>query len=63
MTDADNLKSRVRELEATVDALTDDLVDMKERIDELEGGDNKNNRDEVGVGVDEEEESDDIYVA
>jgi uncharacterized protein YqgV (UPF0045/DUF77 family) len=58
-----DLRSRLKELETTVEALTDEIVEVQQRLDELEGEDG--GRDEVGVGVDEEEEKedDDIYVA
>lgn len=58
------LDSRLKELEATVDALTDEIVELRRRIDELEGSDEAMNEEEIGVGMDsEEEEEDDIYVA
>ncbi|MFP4187853.1 MAG: hypothetical protein ACLFR5_00365 [Halobacteriales archaeon] len=58
-----DLRSRLKELETTVDALTDEIVEVQQRLDELENGDC--DRDEIGVGVDEDEENegDDIYVA
>jgi uncharacterized protein YqgV (UPF0045/DUF77 family) len=58
-----DLRSRLKELETTVDALTDEIVEVQQRLDELE--DEDSDRNEVGVGVDEEEgtEDDDIYVA
>jgi len=61
-----DLRSRVKELETTVDALTDELVEVQQRLDELEAEeDGEGKRKEVGVGVDEldEEDDDDIYVA
>jgi prefoldin subunit 5 len=61
---SEDLRSRLKELETTVDALTDEIVEVQQRLDELEGTEERN---EVGVGVDEpedeEEEDDDIYVA
>lgn len=58
-----DLRSRLKELETTVEALTDEIVEVQQRLDELEG--EEGGRDEIGVGVDEEEkkEDDDIYVA
>jgi len=61
-----DLRSRVKELETTVDALTDELVEVQQRLDELEAEeDGEGKRKEVGVGVDEpdEQDDDDIYVA
>jgi prefoldin subunit 5 len=60
---SENLRSRLKELETTVDALTDEIVEVQQRLEELESQDG--DRDEVGVGVDEDEETedDDIYVA
>jgi predicted nucleic acid-binding Zn-ribbon protein len=60
---SDNLRSRLKELETTVDALTDEIVDIQQRLDEIE--EREAERNEIGVGVDEEEETedDDIYVA
>lgn len=56
------LDSRLRELEATVDALTDEIVELRQRLDELEGKEGE--RQEIGVDMDaEEEDEDDIYVA
>lgn len=56
------LDSRLRELEATVDALTDEIVELRRRLDELEGKEGE--RQEVGVDMDaQEEDEDDIYVA
>jgi len=59
----EDLRSRVKELETTVDALTDEIVDLQKRLDEVE--DEEEERDEVGVGVDErdDDEGDDIRVA
>ncbi|MCX2818689.1 MAG: hypothetical protein ACI9QA_000821 [Methanobacteriota archaeon] len=63
-----DLRSRLKELETTVDALTDEIVEIQQRLDEMENAEEK--RNEIGVGVDEEEgedegmnEDDDIYVA
>jgi predicted nucleic acid-binding Zn-ribbon protein len=60
---SEDLRSRLKELETTVDALTDEIVEVQQRLEELESRDG--DRDEIGVGVDEEEETedDDIYVA
>jgi uncharacterized protein YqgV (UPF0045/DUF77 family) len=59
---SEDLRSRVNELETTVDALTDEIVDLQKRLDEIEGDDEK--KQEVGVGVDEnEDDEDDIRVA
>jgi len=59
---SEDLRSRLKELETAVDALTDEVVEVQQRLDEMENGDGE--RDEIGVGVDEEEEQDDdIYVA
>lgn len=57
------LDSRLRELEATVDALTDEIVELRRRLDELEGKEGE--KEEIGVDMDteEEEDEDDIYVA
>ncbi len=66
MPDSDDLRSRLKELETTVDALTDEIVEVQQRLDELEAEEGeKGERKEVGVGVDEpdEEDDDDIYVA
>ena len=57
---SEDLRSRLNDLETTVDALTDEIVEVQQRLDEIEGRE----RDEIGVGVEEEEEEDDdIYVA
>jgi len=61
---SEDLRSRVNELETTVDALTDEIVDLQQRLDELEGSDE--DKDEIGVGVeksDDGDEDDDIRVA
>ena len=59
---SEDLRSRVNELETTVDALTDEIVDLQKRLDEIEGDDEE--KQEVGVGVDEnEDDEDDIRVA
>ncbi len=62
--------SRIRELEKTVDALTDELIDLKKRVAELEETEDVDiDREEIGVEEPEEEEGevekteDDIYVA
>lgn len=58
----DNLRSRLNELETTVEGLTKEIVEIQQRLDEVEGKDKE--RDEVGVAIDgEDEEGDDIYVA
>ena len=60
----EDLRSRVNELETTVDALTDEIVDLQQRLNELEGSDEE--KDEIGVGMEEKEDGDDdndIYVA
>lgn len=63
-------ESRIRELEKTVDALTDELIDLKKRVAELEDEpDVEIEREEIGVEEEEPEEGevekteDDIYVA
>ncbi len=64
-------ESRLRELEKTVDALTDELIDLKKRVAELEDEpDVEIEREEIGVEEEENEEEgevekteDDIYVA
>ncbi len=63
-------ESRLRELEKTVDALTDELIDMKKRVSELEDDEDVEiEREEVGVEEEKTEEDevekteDDIYVA
>jgi len=61
---SEDLRSRVKELETTVDALTDEVVDLQKRLDEMEKGDKEEDRDEVGVGIEEDEWDDnDIRVA
>ena len=59
---SEDLRSRVKELETTVDALTDEIVDLQHRLDEMESeGEEK---DEVGVGIEEDDgEDSDIHVA
>ena len=59
---SEDLRSRVKELETTVDALTDEIVDLQHRLDEMESeGEEK---DEVGVGIEEDDgEDSDIRVA
>ncbi|MDY6779041.1 MAG: hypothetical protein SV760_00520, partial [Halobacteria archaeon] len=64
-----------KELEETVDALTDEIVDLKQRVEDLEDGAtttssasasvdaDENDNDEPGVSLDETDEDDDIYVA
>lgn len=64
-------ESRLRELEKTVDALTDELIDLKKRVAELEDEpDVEIEREEIGVEEEEKNEEgevekteDDIYVA
>ncbi|MFW5930044.1 MAG: DUF7518 family protein [Halobacteriota archaeon] len=57
-------ESRLRELEKTVDALTDEVVDMQKRLDDLEDTrDTEIELDEVGVKEEAEKTEDDIYVA
>ncbi len=62
---SEDLRSRVNELETTVDALTDEIVDLQKRLDEVEGEGGKEEKDEVGVGLETEKDGDgdDIYVA
>lgn len=60
---SEDLRSRVKELETTVDALTDEIVDLQKRLDEVEEEDEED-RDEVGVGIEEDDGDDnDIRVA
>jgi len=62
MTDSSDLRSRLKELETTVDGLTNEIVEIQQRLNELEGKGEE--RDEVGVAIDGEDgESDDIYIA
>jgi hypothetical protein len=57
---SDDLRSRLNELETTVDALTDEVVELQQRLDEVEGdGGKKDTREEVGVGTDSEEDNED----
>lgn len=58
---ADNLRSRLNELETTVEGLTKEIVEIQQRLDEIEGKDEE--RDEVGVAVDNDEGDDEIYIA
>lgn len=61
---SEDLRSRVKELETTVDALTDEIVDLQERLNEVEEKDEE--KDEVGVGIDEDDgdgDDNDIRVA
>lgn len=61
---SENLRSRVKELETTVDALTDEIIDLQERLNEVEEKDEE--KDEVGVGIDEDDgdgDDNDIRVA
>ena len=59
---SEDLRSRVKELETTVDALTDEIVDLQHRLDEMESEDEE--KDEVGVGIEEDDgEDNDMYVA
>jgi|GEM_PF-2320678 chaperonin cofactor prefoldin len=59
---SEDLRSRVKELETTVDALTDEIVDLQHRLDEMESEDEE--KDEVGVGIEEDDgEDSDIRVA
>jgi len=59
---SEDLRSRVKELETTVDALTDEIVDLQHRLDEMESEDEE--KDEVGVGIEEDDGEDgDIRVA
>lgn len=51
---SEDLRSRLNELETTVDALTDEIVEIQQRLDEIEGEGEE--RDEVGVGMDEGKE-------
>ncbi|MDY6765159.1 MAG: bZIP transcription factor [Halobacteria archaeon] len=44
-TENEELESRVNELKATVNALTQEIVDMKERIRELENGEDSTDVD------------------
>jgi hypothetical protein len=54
---SDDLRSRLNELETTVDALTDEVVELQQRLDEVEGDEDP--REEVGVGTDSEEDDED----
>jgi len=57
---SDDLRSRLNELETTVDALTDEVMELQQRLDEVEGeGENEDPRDKVGVGADSEEDDED----
>jgi cobalamin biosynthesis protein CobT len=66
----EQLESRVRELEATLDGLTDELVDTKDRVETLEaaiddgGASDRRSRDEIVGGElladDERDAGDDI---
>ena len=61
---SEDLRSRVKELETTVDALTDEIIDLQERLNEVEEKDEE--KDEVGVGIDEDDgdgDDNDIRVA
>jgi len=55
---SDDLRSRLNELETTVDALTDEVVELQQRLDEVEDGD-EDQREEVGVGADSDEDNED----
>lgn len=57
---SDDLRSRLNELETTVDALTDEVIELQQRLDDIEGGDEEPS-EEVGVRTDdgEKEETDD----
>lgn len=57
---SDDLRSRLNEIETTVDALTDEVVELQQRLDDIEGGDEEPS-EEVGIGADDdkEEETDD----
>jgi predicted nucleic acid-binding Zn-ribbon protein len=60
---SEDLRSRVKELETTVDALTDEIVDLQKRLDEVENEEEYEDRDEVGVGIEDDGEDNDMYVA
>lgn len=61
---SEDLRSRVKELETTVDALTDEIVDLQKRLDEVEEEEEDEEKDEVGVGIEEDDGDDnDIRVA
>ena len=56
-----DLESEIREIQATLDSLASEMVDVKARLDELEEKRRRRiEREEVGVSMDEEEEEDDM---
>ncbi|MFB6283462.1 MAG: hypothetical protein ABEK59_05945 [Halobacteria archaeon] len=60
MSDSD-LESEIREIQATLDSLTSDMVDLKARLDELEKKRRRQiEREEVGVSMDEKDEEEEI---
>ncbi|MDY6775787.1 MAG: hypothetical protein SV253_06890 [Halobacteria archaeon] len=58
-------EAKIDELEKAVESLAREMVDVKERLNEMEESDKAEiDREEIGVSADEDDDGgDDIYVA